>query len=122
MLGFYQNVAVKLRPFQPFFFILALVSLCWLGYLLLLAPAGISQRWQLTALVSFAFLLNVLLLPLLFAVQEPPAKAGDFWSRLRTRLRCIMQYCLAWLVTVLFLIILWLFLRIAMGIIAPLLF
>jgi hypothetical protein len=120
MLSFYRLLAVKLQPLQPLWLLLALASLCWLGYLLLLAPAALSQRWQLTALVSFAFMLNVMLLTLLFA--QPPATAGatDFWGRLLQRLRRFMQYMLAWLVTILFLIILWLFLRIAVGIIAPL--
>ncbi|SNY43460.1 hypothetical protein SAMN06297280_0593 [Arsukibacterium tuosuense] len=122
MLSFYRAIASKLQPLQPLWLLLALASLCWLGYLLLLAPVEVSQRWQLTALVSFAFVLNMLLMTLLFAHPSPPAVASDFWGRLQNRLRHILQYSLAWLVTILFLIIIWLFLRIALGIIAPLLF
>lgn len=120
MLSFYRRLAVKLQPLQPLWLLLALASLSWLGYLLLLAPVGVSQRWQLTALVSFAFTLNIMLLTLLFAQPSATTDASDFWSRLLQRLRGFMQYMLAWLVTILFLIILWLFLRIAVGIIAPL--
>lgn len=122
MLSFYRALAHKLQPLQPLWLLFGLASLCWLGYLLLLAPVEVSQRWQLTALVSFAFMLNVLLLTLLFAHGPSSVVADDFWSRLQQRLCWLMQYMLAWLVTILFLIIIWLFLRIAVGIIAPLLF
>lgn len=122
MLSFYRATAFKLQTLQPLWLLLALASLCWLGYLLLLAPVDVSQRWQLTALVSFAFSLNILLLTLLFAHSPQAEVASDFWGRLQNRLRHFLQYSLAWLVTILFLIIIWLFLRIALGIIAPLLF
>ena len=122
MLRFYHVIASKLRPLQPLWLILALASLGWLGYLLLLAPVATSQRWQLTALVSFAFVLNIMLLPILFGQPAPPVTGNNFWGWLQGRLRFIMQYCLAWLLTALFLIILWLFLRITLGILAPLLF
>lgn len=120
MLNFYRVLAAKLQPLQPLWLLLALASLGWLGYLLLLAPVNVSQRWQLTALVSFAFMLNMMLITLLFANQPAPAFVTHFWGRVQQRLRWLMQYMLAWLVTILFLIILWLFLRIAVGIIAPL--
>ena len=122
MLTFYYAVASKLRPLQWLWLVMALASLLWLGYLLLLAPVEVSQRWQLTALVSFAFLLNMLLLTLLFDQLPAAVSTNDFWSRLQYRLRYFFRYCLAWLVTLLFIVILWLFLRIALGIIVPLLF
>ncbi|WP_213999778.1 hypothetical protein [Arsukibacterium sp.] len=122
MLSFYRALAGKLQPLQPLWLLFGLASLCWLGYLLLLAPVDVSQRWQLTALVSFAFMLNVILLTLLFARPPLSADANDFWGRIQQRLRWLMQYLLAWLVTILFLIIIWLFLRIAVGIIGPLIF
>lgn len=122
MLTFYHAMARKLRPLQPLWLILALASLGWLGYLLLLAPVVTSQRWQLTALVSFAFMLNMMLLSLLFGQPAPAVSASDFWSRLQARVRDIMQYLLAGIVSVLFLIILWLFLRIGLAIIASLVF
>ena len=122
MLTFYYAVANRLRPLQLLWLVLAVASLSWLGYLLLLAPVEVSQRWQLTALVSFAFMLNMMLLTLLFDKPVAAATTNDFWSRLQFRLRYFIRYCLAWLVTVLFMVILWLFLRIALGIIVPLLF
>ncbi|MDX1677180.1 hypothetical protein, partial [Arsukibacterium sp.] len=115
-----HRLAGRLQPLQPLWLLLALASLCWLGYLLLLAPAPVSQRWQLTALVTFALLLNIMLLTLLFAQKPASVNDTDLWSRLRQRLHGFLQYMLAWLVTILFLIILWLFLRIALGIIVPL--
>ncbi len=122
MLTFYYGLARILRPLQTLWLGLAIVCLCWLGYLLLRAPVDVSQRWQLTALVSFAFILNIMLLTLLFDKPMPAAVPLAFWPRLQYRLRCLLQYGLAWVVTILFLIILWLFLRITLGIIVPLLF
>ncbi|MBV2128402.1 hypothetical protein [Arsukibacterium indicum] len=120
MLNFYRVLAGKLQPLQPIWLLLALASLGWLVYLLLLAPVDVSQRWQLSALVSFAFMLNMMLITLLFANQPTPANATNYWHKLQQRLKWLMQALLAWLITILFLIIFWLFLRIAMGIIAPL--
>ena len=122
MLNFYHSLAGKLKPLQPLWALLALASLVWLGYLLLLAPVATSQRWQLTATVCFAFALNVMLLTLLFAKPATDDVATDFWGRLQNRLRYAGRYLLGCLVSVLFLIILWLFLRIALGIIVPLFF
>ena len=82
----------------------------------------IIGSWQLTATVCFAFALNVMLLTLLFAQPATNAVATDFWDRLQNRLRYAGRYLLGCLVTVLFLLIVWLFLRIALGIIVPLLF
>ncbi|WP_290610658.1 hypothetical protein [Arsukibacterium sp. UBA3155] len=121
MLNFYHALARKLKPLQPLWLLLALASLVWLGYLLLLAPVALSQRWQLTATVCFAFSLNVMLLTLLFAEPATDGPATDFWSRLLNRLRYAGRYLLGCLVSVLFLLIVWLFLRIALGIMVPLL-
>jgi hypothetical protein len=122
VLNFYHALARKLKPLQPLWLLLALASLAWLAYLLMLAPVALSQRWQLTATVCFAFFLNVLLLTQLFSHAMPDTVTTDFWSRLQHRLRYAGRYLLGCLVTGLFLIIIWLFLRIAVGIIAPLLF
>ena len=92
--------------------------MCWLAYLLLLAPVEQSQRWQLMALVSFTFFLNVVLLNVLFAQRTADMPAAGFTGKLLSRLRYILQWLLAWLVTVLFIIIMWLFSRVALGIIA----
>ncbi|KKO44246.1 hypothetical protein WG68_16550 [Arsukibacterium ikkense] len=121
MLTFYYRLASILRPLQTLWFGLAIICLGWLVYLLLRAPVEVSQRWQLTALVSFAFLLNMMLLTLLFATPITAVAPTAFWPRLQYRLRYLLHYCLAWVVTVLFLLILWLFLRITLGIIVPLL-
>jgi hypothetical protein len=122
MLMFYYAVARKLRPLQPLWLILTLLSLCMQGYLIFLAPVALSQRWQLTTLLTFAFFLNIMLLIILFGQPQVDTGANDFWSRLQFRIHYLFSYLLAWLVTGLFIVIIWLFLRIALGIVVRMVF
>lgn len=88
MLRRYQHLSVWLRPMQPAFMIVALLSAGWFAYLLVWAEPEVSLQWSLIA-VSLSILgLMLWLIIQLFSVPLPLISNDANWrQRLTTRFK-----------------------------------
>ena len=123
MLAFYQRWAHRLAPFQPLLLLCAAVAMLGFVWLLFVASAELSTRWQLTAVVSAIAFTVLWLWSKLFAAQLPQYDSrASFGQRFKLRLMRFAYLLLASLFSVILLTTLYLGLRAVKGIIAVLFF
>ena len=123
MLEFYQRWAIKLTPFRPLFMLCAVLALLGFIWLLFVADAELSARWQLSAVVLAIAFVVLWLWSKLFTAQLPQYDVqAALWRRLKLRFIRFAYLLLALLFSVILLTTLYLGLRAVKGIIAVLFF
>lgn len=119
MLAFYQRWAYRLKPFRLLFLFGAALALSAFGWLLFVADAQLSARWQLSAVVVAISCTVLWLWGSLFARHFTARSAKpSVWQRLTHRLVLAAYFLLALLFSSILLTTAYLGLRAVKGIIA----
>lgn len=123
MLTFYQRWALRLSRFKLLFLIGFLASAATFVWLLFSADTPQSDRWLLSSVVlAVSWLLLWLWATVFFNLPSAINPGQTLLLRLKLRLQYAGYYLLAFLVTLLLLVVAYLGVRAITGIIVPLIF
>ncbi|MBZ9610680.1 hypothetical protein [Rheinheimera maricola] len=123
MLAFYQRWSRRLYPLRYMFILQFFVAVAAFGWLVFVATAEQSQRWQLAAVLLAVTALLFWLWATVFRQPLPTlANVGGVLPRLKVKLQYGLQYMLCLIISLLLLATLYLGLRVVKGIILILFF